>query len=228
MLENIRNINELKNTHANEDFLVVGGGRSSSINTDVNFNKYTIVGCNYRPIHIPFDYHMLHDPLSVMWNKKNNVCVRTSSLIFSQMVLHPNMQGGQSQSLNPMNHRDSWVGDIPVLEYLHSILHQWSGCVKRKKLYQIHTKCPETDFCLEEYCISKNPWHNSGFLCADLAAHMGAKSISFLGVDFDSKHSYFHPVSDRMVKIKKRDFRHYIPLKDHLIKSFSNIKLLFL
>jgi len=70
----------------NTPAMVFGGGPSClTVPPEFTSDKY-VIGCNYRPKDIRFNYHYLNDPLSVCWMYKNSVDPMRSSLILSDVI----------------------------------------------------------------------------------------------------------------------------------------------
>ena len=67
----ISGIHSLREKHKGKEFVVFGGG--PTIENFRNHNGFLddkiVLCCNYKMDFINADYHMLHDPLSVMWWK---------------------------------------------------------------------------------------------------------------------------------------------------------------
>lgn len=218
----ITSLDSIKDKHLGKEFVIVGGGPSTSNYPDLFSKEKIVIGCNFRPNHINLNYHVLHDPLSLMWNKKNNVDFLKSSVIFSQFITcvsdhnkNQKVVSGPYYSPNPNNMRDFWVGDVPVKEYLDSVL-----LIKDRKEIFGATSCSPN--CLEQYGPKiGDRWINTGFWCIDLAKYLGASKIYLTGFDGNSNHSYDHPQSDRLERMKNRSYdSHYI----HFVRRMDEIK----
>ena len=192
------------------------GGGPSCLTVPPGFvSKKWVIGCNYRPRNIKFNYHYLNDPLSVCWMYKNNVDPLISSLILSDVICNFHLFHQYKYksvpdwlphyfALNPNNYRDYWVGEMPIKEYLDALT---IGMVQGK-LPHYRCTCP----CPAPY--EKTPtvgirWYNSGIFCIELAIYMGFKTIYLAGFDSGSSHAYEHYASDRIVIAKGRNDSFY-------------------
>ena len=211
------NISEIEGFLNGDDLVIVGGGPSSE-NLGQDFTKDRIVlGCNYRNPNNKYDYHLLHDPLAIMWYKKNNVDLTSSNMILSQLITEVCSHNKNKQSLshergfalNPKNHRDVWVGDIPVSEYLNAMIYEWSDLGRPNKIYKASSPSPETSIVCDDIIGTK--WYNAGLWCIELAMYFGAGRIFLSGFDGGQKHNYSHPPSDRIVTAKNRTSHDYLP-----------------
>jgi len=213
-------ISELECSLLGRPVVIIGGGPSAK-DLPSNFieDKITI-GCNYRIPRIRCDYHVLHDPLAVMWYKKNNLDLTTSSLILSHLTTQVDRHNSYKYesdhgwpehefSLNPHNMRDVWVGDIPVKEYLNTILIEWEELDKPHPIYQAMTPCPSPYDKSNELLVGEG-WTNTGVWCIELAIYMGVDKIYLSGFDGGLTHHYAHYASDRLDKGKNRDRNFYM------------------
>tara|TARA_Y100000034_G_scaffold40406_2_gene49827 strand:+ start:7830 stop:8567 length:738 start_codon:yes stop_codon:yes gene_type:complete len=225
-------IKDLKGSMFDEDIVIVGGG-PSSLNLNCEFiNNKVVLGCNYRNINIRFDYHVLHDPLSLMWYKKNNVDLKISTVIFSQLITniksHNSNKGSMHRergfSLNPSCHRDVWVGDIPVCEYFNALVCEWNDINRPNKLYSANSPTPETTHISDSIIGSK--WFNTGIWCIELAIYFGVSTIYLSGFDGGPAHEYFHPPSDRLVTTKKRTISDYYPYAQRVKELQDDVEII--
>jgi hypothetical protein len=202
-----------RNMYANGTFAVIGGGQSAlSVPADFLVDKISIA-VNYRPPNLKADFHILHDPLSLMWIFKNNVDVHNSSIILNERIHsydrhneHSDMRGWEDQwfSPNKNNFRDIWVGDIPVNEYLLYLVEMWLlfGKDIGKHIYRAISPAPTP--------YSKKPdignkWYSTGVWAIETAIYMGAKKIYLIGFDGGHGHCYSHPIYERILRVKGKD-----------------------
>jgi len=227
----LNDIRDLEGSLLDKQIVIVGGG-PSSVNLKNSFISDKIVlGCNYRNIDTRFDYHVLHDPLSLMWYKKNNVNLQESSIIFSQMITEVSAHNSNKDrlchergfSLNPLHHRDVWVGDIPVSEYLDALICEWNDLNRPNKIYVANSPTPETTFDAEMIIGSK--WYSTGIWCIELAMFFGASKIYLSGFDGGATHKYFHPQSDRLVTTKRRTINDYYPHAVRVKELSKNVEI---
>jgi len=215
-------ISELKGFLGGDDLVIVGGGPSSE-NLGKEFTKSRVVlGCNYRQPQNRYDLHLLHDPLAIMWYKKNNVDLSTSHMILSQLITEVESHNGNREkfeherqfALNPLHHRDVWVGDIPVNEYLNALTYEWESLGRKNKIYKASSPTPETTVSVGD--VIGERWFNAGLWCIKLAQYFGAGRVFLSGFDGGQSHNYSHPPSSRIVTAKNRTRHDYIPYAHHM------------
>jgi hypothetical protein len=221
MDNNFTSLKNYGNVHHREDFVIIGGGPSTKNLPSSFLDGKITIGCNHRPTHLRFDYHVLHDPLALMYWKKNNVDMNHSDIIFSHLITRfdEHIKSKQDNLNNSQylyaeddnNFRDNWVGDIPILEYLHEFLYLYEKpeSWKDSRIYEAGSNCPHVSNHNIE--VIGNIWMNSGFWCIDIAKHLEAKKIYLSGFDGGSTHNYSHPQSDRLTTAKNRNYgNHYV------------------
>ena len=231
----ISGIHSLREKHKGKEFVVFGGG--PTIENFRNHNGFLddkiVLCCNYKMDFINADYHMLHDPLSVMWWKKNNVDIEKSKVIFSDICLNyqkynSDGKGKNPVALNPTHVRDEWLGDIPVQEYLSQMIN----CAKTSEdkffylvspFYRLKERHNIVD---ENNSISMKGWYGSGFLLIDLALFLGASRIFLVGFDGGQSHSYENNPSDRHYRMKNRNITHWYQHRSRLYELSQKTEII--
>lgn len=232
----IQQVSELKSSRQGEEFVVFGGGPSIEDfrrqNKDFLKDKVTLC-CNYKMDFIKADYHMLHDPLSIMWWRKNNVDLENSKIILSDICINYDKYNTTENikknpvALNQTHVRDEWLGDIPLQEYISEMMHNTKD--RKDKFYYVVSpfyKLKERHGVFDESNdISMKGWYGSGFLLIDLALFLGASKIFLVGFDGGQSHSYENNPSDRHYRMKNRNITHWHQHRERLSKLREKTKI---
>ena len=225
----IKKINSIKGKHKDCEFVVFGGGPSIEKINNLRFlNNKVVISCNYKKNNIKADYHLLHDPLSIMWWEKNNVDANNSNLIFSDICVQyleyndSNINKNEKIiALNKTHVRDRWLGDVPLQEYLNQLTYL--SRKSNKNFYYLNSpfyKFKEKFGIGVENNAVADKWYGSGFLAIETAIYLGAKKVYLVGFDGGQSHSYENNPSDRHYRMKNKTLYHWQPHTSHL-KSLS-------
>jgi hypothetical protein len=229
----LKQLSNIKNKHRNKEFVVIGGGPSIEHISGDNklFNNKITIACNFKKSDIQADYHLLHDPLAIMWWKKNNVDLE-SNLVFSDICKNYNLYNSHKNpdkmkiALNTSHIRDRWLGDVPLVEYLNQI----SFLARNKDTSFYYVESPFYKF-YENFNMKKTKnrisekWYGSGFLAIDTAIYLGAKKIYLVGFDGGQNHSYENNPSHRHFRMKNRNITHWNQHRERIKQIKKEVSL---
>ena len=217
--KDILEIKKLKGLHKDKECVIFGGGPSiDNINLENSFfDSKKILTCNFKKKGLKADYHMLHDPLSIMWWQKNNVDLETSNLLFSDIVLSFEERNSSEISkrnkhsaLNSSHVRDRWLGDVPIKEYLEQIYLVKEKLKSKNNFYVFESPFWKLRKILQNHKIDienmiSDKWYGSGFLLIECAIYFGFKKIYLSGFDGGQHHNYENHPSQRHYHMKNRN-----------------------